>query len=202
MGKWEEAQEWERLWWDSTVHNSLFEEQKQLIYANAMGLTFTPDKKTPYNIDLNGKSVIDIGGGPTSLLLKSYNGHNLIVVDPLEYPDWVIDRYKSVGIEFVKGKGEDLPRLIAGMADEIWVYNCLQHTQDPEKIITNAQQYSDIIRLFEWVNTPITDGHLQVLTEARLNLALGGEGKVKQFNGENGCWGNAYAGIFPTKKGE
>ncbi len=202
MGKWEEAQVWEKKWWYSTVHNSLFEEQKQLVYANAMGLTFTPDNKTPYRIDLQGKSVIDIGGGPCSLLLKCYNGKKLMVVDPLEYPLWVKWRYEDCGIEFVQSKGEDIDKWLMERADEVWLYNVLQHTDSPEKIIESAQMYSDIIRLFEWVDTKPTAGHLQTLTESRLNSILRGEGKVKLFIGENGCRGLAYYGIFPTKKGE
>ena len=159
-----------------------------------MSLAFTPSEKTPYNINLEGKSVIDIGGGPCSLLLKCYNTETLMVVDPLIYPTWVRDRYMQCGILYCQNKGEEFR---AEGYDEVWIYNCLQHTDDPERIIKNAQQASDIIRIFEWIDTSISDGHLHTLTEDKLNKWLDGNGKVGVLNGENGCRGKYYTGVFP-----
>ena len=196
MGNWSESIAWEKQWWKN-CNNTLLEEQKQLIYATKMGLAFTPSEKTPYNINLEGKSVIDIGGGPCSLLLKCYNAGTLMVVDPLEYPEWVQLRYETCGIKLIQGKGEDLWSLVIGTADEVWIYNCLQHTEDPYKIITNAQKGADIIRIFEWIDTSASDGHLHTLTEDKLNEWLNGNGKVGVLNGENGCRGKYYTGVFP-----
>jgi len=69
---WQQAQEWEFGWWGNCV-NTYGEETKQLLYAARMGLTAFHDGKSPFNFDLGGASVLDIGGGPSSLLLKCTN---------------------------------------------------------------------------------------------------------------------------------
>ena len=95
---WRRAQAWERDWWGDCL-NTYSEEEKQLVYANRMGLVAFHDGKSPYNFDLGGMSVLDIGGGPCSLLLKCVNFRGK-VIDPLCFPDWVLARYELAGIEF------------------------------------------------------------------------------------------------------
>ena len=191
---WNDAQEWERQWWGS-CQNTYGEEQKQLLYANRMGLRPHHDGRSPYNFDLNGRSVLDIGGGPVSLLLKCTNFNEAWVADPCHYPDWVYLRYDMASIGYGRIAGEDVDT--TGY-DEVWLYNVLQHTQDPEKIIRNAQRAGRIIRIFEWIETRINEGHPHSFTEAQFNDWLGGEGKVETLNGQANCWGKCYYGIFPT----
>lgn len=188
---WKEAQEWERKWHDNCV-NSYWEETKQRVYADRMGLVAFHDKGRFPTYDLQGKSILDIGGGPYSLLLKCINVDGT-VVDPCDYPQWTRDRYKESGLTFVQASGEAFGT--TKIFDEVWIYNCLQHTENPEKILKNARQYSKIIRLFEWIDTGISDGHLHDLKEEKLNKWLGGIGKVEVLN-ESGCMGKAYFGIF------
>lgn len=190
---WNNAQEWERQWW-GTCQNTYGEEQKQLLYANRMGLRPYHDGRSPYNFDLKGASVLDIGGGPVSLLLKCTNFFGF-VADPCRYPDWVHARYASAGIDYAQEAGEIID--FQGF-DEVWLYNVLQHTQDPEKIIRNAQRAGRIIRIFEWIETRINEGHPHSFTEQQLNGWLGGEGKTETLNGQANCWGKCYYGIFPT----
>ena len=187
---WEEANTWETDWWGSCV-NTLGEETKQLVYANRMGLVTTPNASTPYRFDLGGISVLDIGGGPSSLLLKCENVTGK-VVDPMSMPDWVKARYTAAGINYRQGKGEDITD--TGF-DECLCYNVLQHTENPEKIIDNAKRAAKIIRIFEWINTPVNVGHIHTLTEDSLNEWLGGEGKTELIR-EGGCNGLAYYGVF------
>lgn len=190
---WRSAQTWEQDWWGSCT-NTLGEETKQLLYANRMGLKMFHDGKSPYNFDLAGASVLDIGGGPTSLLLRcvSIKGK---VIDPLSVPDWVLDRYIAAGIAFAQSAGEDI---VENGYDECWIYNVLQHVRDPARVIQNAQRASKLIRLFEWIDTPINEGHPHTLTRDMLDSWLGGEGKVERLDGQNTCWGMCYYGIFPT----
>lgn len=190
---WEKAQEWEKEWWGGCV-NTYGEEEKQLLYANRMGLKTFHDGKSPYNFDLGGALVLDVGGGPCSLLLKCRNVKG-VVIDPLPFPAWVLERYKLVSIEFMQMAAEDLD---AEDFDEVWIYNVLQHVQSPELVISNAQRAARLIRIFEWVDTPMNEGHLHSLKEAWLNERLGGEGKVERFNGQANCYGRAYYGIFPV----
>lgn len=194
MNKWQQAQKWEKEWWNA-CQNTYYEEMKQLLYAEKMGLVRVPDAKTPYRFDLREISVLDIGGGPVSLLLKCVNVRGK-VVDPLPLPKWVKERYKLVGIECEQIKAENIKE--KGF-DEVWIYNVLQHAENPQKIIQNARRAGKIIRIFEWMNTPPSEGHPHTLTEKELNEWLNGEGKVKVMGSpfRGNC--KAYYGIFPTK---
>jgi hypothetical protein len=193
---WAEGQEWERQWHGNCA-NSLNEEIKQLGYAEKMGLELVRTPKTPYNFDLRGASVLDIGGGPASLLLKCRNYLAAKVVDPCDYPKWVKARYANCNIGFLQVKGEDISE--TGW-DEAWIYNCLQHTEDFRRVIANARRAAKLIRIFEWVDTPITPGHNHTLRAAELDELLGGQGKVEVFNGQRGLGGPAYYGIFPARR--
>jgi len=191
--QWEKAQRWERDWWDGCI-NTHGEEEKQLLYADRMGLTAFHDGKSPYNFDLGGALVLDIGGGPCSLLLKCRNVNGM-VIDPLSFPSWILARYEAAGVEFVQMAAEDLD---AEDFDEAWIYNVLQHVRSPEAVIANARNAARFIRIFEWIDTPTNEGHPHSLTETWLNEQLCGEGKVERFNGQAHCWGKAYYGVFPT----
>jgi len=193
MSDWQQAQEWEHGWWDDCA-NTHSEEEKQLVYARKMGLTTFHDGKSPYNFDLGGASILDIGGGPVSLLLKCVNFQGK-VVDPLRFPDWVLARYELAGIEFERAQGECIEE--AGW-DECWLYNVLEHTEDPALIVQNARKAAGVVRIFQWIDTGISAGHLHSLTAAQLDGWLGGEGKVEQINRRE-CKGKGYYGIFPTE---
>lgn len=191
---WQDAQKWEREWHGNCV-NSFNEERKQLEYAKLMGLKMSPTHKTPHTFDLEGKSVLDIGSGPYSLLLKCRNFTNSYVTDPLmgKFPNWVIDRYVQHGLIPLSVSGEDLSQ--GEVYDEVWFYNVLEHTYDPEKIIKNAKKFGKIVRVFEWLNTPPNIGHPQVLRAEDLNEWLGGEGKVIATPRGNGI-ATSYSGVF------
>jgi len=191
---WKKAQAWEENWWGNCV-NTFNEEKKQLIYAQRMGLKTSPNPKTPYRFDLKGKSILDIGSGPCSLLLKCENFKQSYAIDPLmnKYPEWVRERYNSIGLVCNDEKGEDVddyPKV-----DEVWIYNVLEHVDSPKKVIENAKKVGKIIRLFEWINTKKNPGHPHSLKEKKLDKWLGGTGKTEDMS-SNGLFGTAYYGIF------
>jgi 2-polyprenyl-3-methyl-5-hydroxy-6-metoxy-1,4-benzoquinol methylase len=196
MSDWHEDQEWEKEWHGNCV-NSLNEELKQLVYAKRMGLKLAGDVKTPYRFDLQGKSILDIGGGAYSLLLKAENYSYAVVADPCEYPKWTYERYLSSNITTVTIEAEALDAVEFGVPffDEVWMYNVLQHTMNPEKIIKNAKRWGKIVRYFDWIEQGVSKGHPQNLHEKDLNKWFGGIGKVEQLN-ESGCVGTSYYGIF------
>ena len=173
--------------------NTFDEDQKHYVYARYMGL-----KQKGYAFDVGGNSIIDIGGGPTSMLLKTINLGNPnyigcgLVVDPLKYPDWTYQRYKAKGIDCEIMRGEDVNE--KGF-DECWIYNCLQHTDDPELIIKNALSAAKTLRIFEWVNVPAHDGHPIELTKEKLDVWIGKEGQTIQL-AESGCFGKAYFSTY------
>ena len=190
---WKNAQKWEADWWNSCA-NTYGEEEKQILYARRMGLEFYHNKKSPYNIDMDGKRVIDIGGGPVSLLLKCTGLIEAVVVDPLKMPYWVQLRYEEHGIRLTDEPGEQMK--IDGTYDEAWIYNCLQHTANPKNIVENALASAKIVRVFEWINTVINEGHPHAFTSQQLDKWFKGEGRVEELTGQANCVGTCYYGIF------
>lgn len=191
-----EHQQFERDWWSDCLL-TFGEEAKQLSYSYRMGM---PTGQHPYSgqwpyIDLHGKSVVDIGGGPVSLLLKCGHRGMTAVVDPCPYPEWVYQRYTEAGITVYRMPAEEFNP--SGRYDEGWSYNCLQHVEDPERIVRRMREYCDVIRLFEWIDTPPTLGHPHTLTAANLEMWLGGRGSIENLN-ENGAHGKCFYGAFPT----
>jgi SAM-dependent methyltransferase len=188
MNNWSEDQKWEANWWGKCL-NTWGEEEKQRHYAKCMGLTELSNSQFSFYYDLRGKSVLDIGCGPVSLLLKCINLGDAVAIDPLPYPSWVADRYFHAGIEYDQYKGEDLA--LKGF-DEVWIYNVLQHVEDPVAIIANAKRAGKIIRLFEWLEIGVAPGHPWNLLEDQMNEWLGGEGKVNADVPR----GKEYYGVF------
>lgn len=204
MTEWSEHQAWELAWWQGCT-NTFGEEQKQLTYANRMGLVAQNIAGKWPVYDLERKSVVDIGGGPVSMLLKAVNLRLGVVVDPCHYPLWVSARYQAAHIQQVVMRGEDMPadgKMLAeahkAPFDEAWIYNVLQHTDDPERVVANARVSARLIRLFEWVDTTPSDGHPHTLRADDLARWLGSPGTLEYLSGENGCLGFAYHGVFPS----
>jgi len=191
---WEEAQKWERAWHGDCIRTELGEEIKQIEYAKRMGLEFFNDGKSSYNIQCHGRSIVDIGGGPCSLLLKADNADQKIVIEPMQMPLWVYQRYKAAGISVISIKGEDLR--LKGF-DEAWIYNVLAHTENPRLVIERAKIAARTIRIFEWINMGISPGHLQSLTKEDLDLWLGKEGHTERLSDkERNLHGWCYYGEF------
>ncbi len=184
-------QEWEQ-WWHGNCVNSFGEEAKQISYAHRMGLTVVPYMGKWPVYDLDGRSVLDLGGGPASMLLKTINGWG-IVVDPCPYPQWVYDRYEAAGIQTRKQTAETFAH--DAKLTECWIYNVLQHVEDPEQVITVAKANTHILRIFEWVETETNVGHPHTLHADDLNRWIGGTGTVENIN-ENGAVGLCYYGVF------
>ena len=199
-----EHDSFEREWWGNCT-NTFSEEVKQLSYAHRMGLENIGVNEGYWPLyDLKFKNVVDIGGGPVSMLLKCVNvGALSAVADPCDYPAWVEARYESAGIDLIKESGEKYKYIPSsaiefcgdGYIDEVWIYNVLQHVDDPELIINNAKSYCKTIRIFEWIDIAPYLGHPQELKETKLNEWLGGVGTVEEMN-ENGHVGRAYYGVF------
>lgn len=190
---WSQEQEWERNWHGNCV-NSFGEETKQFVYAKKMGLPLVRDDKSPYNFDVHGASILDIGAGPYSMLLKTLNFSKALAIDPCQYPGWIYARYDAANIKYMIMTGEDITMQV-GIWDEAWIYNVLQHVADPALIIKNARMCSRIVRLYEWIENGVSPGHPQNLTEKDLNAWLGGIGKAETID-ESNCRGLAYFGIF------
>lgn len=189
---WEEAQIWESDWHGNCA-NSFQEELKQYLYAHYMGLDkYATNYYGQRGWDFGDKKVLDVGCGPYSMLLKS-KAKKRAGIDPCNYPEWVKLRYKECGIEFLNIPAEEMK------FDEVFsiglLYNCLQHTKQPEVIISNMKKYCKVIHVFEWLECGLSDGHIQNLTEEKMNNWLGGIGKVYNLN-QSPLVGDAFFGTF------
>lgn len=183
----EDKYEFEKQYWGNCV-NTFDEDNKHYVYAAYMGL-----ERYHYSFDAKNKSILDIGGGPSSMLLKCFNLKRGKVVDPIEYPEWTKLRYKSHNVEVDVRRGEDVNE--TGW-DEVWIYNCLQHTDDVELIIRNAKRAAKVLRIFEWIDVPAHDGHPVELTQNFLDECIGLPGSRVRVLAEQGCFGKAYFGTY------
>lgn len=136
------------------------------------------------------------------MLLKCHSGGRRVVVDPCHYPEWVKARYDIAGIEYFVEAGEHIDQVAAitegERFDEAWIYNVLQHTYDPKRIIHHARTFARKVRIFEWIDIPAHPGHPQELKANLLAEWLGGFGFVEDFRPrpENGCNWIAFCGAF------
>lgn len=198
--KWNKAQAWELDWHGDCV-NSFHEEEKQFVYAEKMGLEKVSTPKSPHNFDLKGKTILDIGSGAYSILLKCLNiGKDSMAVDPLmdKFPEWVIGRYNALGVLAITCAGEEIDKKINKTFDEVWIYNVLEHTYNPKKLLDNALELGKVLRIFEWLETRANVGHPQTLYEDKLNEWLSGTGRVESIK-RGGAQGKAYYGVFKGK---
>lgn len=187
MTNWEQDQAWEANWWGDCL-NTYGEETKQFEYAPKMGLEVLSDSQGKFFL-IGGVSVLDVGGGPISLLLKCRDRGRSVVVDPCNYPAWITRRYKEGDIEYKRTKAEAMS--FDEIFDEVWLYNVLQHVDSLEGTVRGCQKYGKIIRVFEWLEIGVAPGHPHNLLEEELNDLFHGEGKVVPAQR-----GKEYYGIF------
>lgn len=194
---WEEAQEEELFFW-STPGAELGEQLKQLTYAKYLKLDFIHDGNSPYVIDKTGLKILDVGGGPVSLLLKTV-AREKVVADPCMFPSYVYERYTSNNIDYWHMPGEDL---VGKHFDEVWMYNVLQHTQDPKLIFKNirkALKNGGVFRFLDWIDTPTNTAHPISLTYDKLSEWLAEyyeQPLLKTEINENGAVGKIAYGVF------
>ena len=167
--EWEHAAEFEANWWGLEPNERWNEEvRKQHTYAAKMGL--------PEDLDL-GKptTVLDIGCGPTSMLLRAdRHGAPAVGVDPLPVSKDTLQRYKAAGVTFLNFKAEEFDSTEFSVFAEAWIYNCLQHTDNPVAILEEVAKAARTVRIFEWINLEPAPGHPQTLTEKLFATAFKG----------------------------
>lgn len=193
MTTWGDAQEAETAWW-GTCQNTYDEETMQLIMAAKMGLAVQGAVITAAG------TIADIGGGPVSLLLKTQGWLRAMVVDPAIYPTWTRARYGGAGIEVIGDKGEDFLAYNTGWLDEVWVYNTLQHVDDPEAIVVGACRSAGTVRIFEWIGFETNDCHIHTLDGNLIRAWAMGTGVQASSMMESISWAGgehlSFHGVF------
>ncbi len=177
----------------STYSSHLCETDKQTFYAIQTGLV--TDDKYPYVINMNGKSVLEIGGGPVGLTLRVPSNSRRKVIDPSPYPQWVKDRYQYFGIEYESIKAEDMNE--SGW-DEVWLFNVMQHIDNPDQAFENIIKSAKVIRIFEWLNTPIDESHPSSFTKEWYDNKLNIIGATMPVRQPYMYQTDAYYGVYNT----
>jgi 2-polyprenyl-3-methyl-5-hydroxy-6-metoxy-1,4-benzoquinol methylase len=173
--QWTQAQEHEAEYWGNCLGMHVWNEfVKQEQYGREMGL-FSEYGNGSGELEMQGKTVLDVGGGPVSMTLRCLNATKLVVVDPLKWLPSVLRRYHHYGIDLVRSAAENLPDI--GKFDEVWMYNVLQHVNDPHRVldaVTKHVAVGGVFRIFEWLNIPTDKCHLHTLTAAMILNSLTG----------------------------
>ena len=164
--RWQEAQRAEKESWDIVLDSpqDIIEYNPAKRHFPVMGLT----AETVFF----GKNIVDLGGGALSLLLNFPRIQGL-VVDPIQFDEKWIKRYKDFGIDFLCATAEDfLLGVDKRLWDEVWIYNTLQHVKDPEFILRNVHKIAKVLRISEPCLTPINTPHPYSFTPYWLNGIL------------------------------
>lgn len=170
---------------------------KRLFIAGVLGVASRRAEASP------SRSVLDIGCGPESIaLLFPDELERITALDPLVFDDEDEDRYVDAGVERIVSPAEDFrPWTADGWRpwDEVWIYNCLQHTRDPLAVLDVAKRCARrAVRVFEYVHVPTDDLHLHVLTPEFLRGSFRGWNPAREVTGtwrQNGS-ADFYSALF------
>lgn len=145
--RWVLAQKEEKL---HHVHEDLNEAVKK--WENIYDFYF---RYLNVDLDLKGKTVLEIGPARIAALLYCNNYGPSFIVEPTKYEDSEY-LYNEKQISFIREVYEecDSPKV-----DEIWLFNVLQHIIDPDLFIEKCKKNTKVIKFFEPINTPIEVHH-------------------------------------------
>lgn len=105
--------------------------------------------------DLKGKSVIEIGPGRIAALLFCENYSDGCIIEPTHY-EGISHLYDRKNLRVVQNLVESC---VLHEVDEVWIFNVLQHVQDPDKLIAKCKSAAKVIRFFEPVDLPTNNEH-------------------------------------------
>lgn len=107
--------------------------------------------------DQQGAMIVEIGCGPypaTSFVVNL----EPILIEPLGFNQL----NRMIGAQWIRAPFEDTE---IKQADEVWLFNCIQHVRDPELVITKAKEIAKVIRFFEPVDYPTCVYHPHTFTQ-------------------------------------
>jgi SAM-dependent methyltransferase len=121
----------------------------------------------PSDLNMQGKTILDVGCGPVSMLLRATHG-GAVGIDPLLMSEETKAKYAQANVALHNCKAENYEPIKVSPApqhfDEGWMYNCLQHVDDPDKVMKVLLQTSGSVRIFEWIDRHADAGHPHTLT--------------------------------------
>jgi len=108
------------------------------------------------DVNQKGKSIAEVGCGPyPSVLYCSYS--LAVLYEPLGYDALRVAAVDKEGVVWFQQAFEDVIR--PPHTDELWLFNCLQHVRDPEKVVEKAKETSRVIRFFEPIDFGTSEPH-------------------------------------------
>jgi hypothetical protein len=107
------------------------------------------------NPDVTGKVIAEIGPADIPGLYYCQGTDKSFVVEPMPS-----DILPTLGVKVRKAKAENVDY---SKVDEVWLFNVLQHVQDPEKIVQKVKK-AKRVRWFEPVDQGTDACHLHNLT--------------------------------------
>jgi hypothetical protein len=172
--RWESAQIGEKIY---HIQDSV--EKSYESYKNSYPYYF---KYLNIDTNLSGKSVVEIGPARIAGLLFCTNYSKSYIIEPTPY-EGIDYLYENKNIEIIKEKAEscNFPYV-----DEVWIFNLMQHVQDPDKLIEICKKHSKIIKFFEPIDLPTNNEHPYSFSLEDYKNYFGDCVKVYSFNGEIG----------------
>lgn len=184
--RWNEAQDAEREFHNKQLAEEGFESVKAQ-YAQNYAYYF---KYLGLDPEQHGKTIIEIGCADFPALEYCYFEKGYLV-EPL--PSKILkDTVEDFpNLELIQAKCEDveLPK-----ADEVWLFNVLQHVQDPDLFIKRCKDAAEVIRFFEPIDWPIEIYHPHTFGFGDFVSWFGDcckryEGTVPEFHAANCAFG-------------
>jgi len=164
---WEKAHRVEQVNWDGAIR------LKELDALRTTSLALYSDMMELGTANLSGKTILDIGGGYTSMLTAFFPAYeDGVVVDPAEKKKEIVEYYSKFRVIYIPVPAEEYLTGIHWMYDEIWMYNCLKHTIDPELILRSLPNAGKVLRIAELTDTIQDDSHPHILTKEWLTEML------------------------------
>jgi 2-polyprenyl-3-methyl-5-hydroxy-6-metoxy-1,4-benzoquinol methylase len=196
--RWTEAQAKEQSNWNASISKNDTEYQKGISvfrFSWVMGLT-------PYQ-NLKGITVLDIGGGFSSILPTFVNYKHGTVVDPIAIPDVIGEYYYERKITYARMTAEEFLTTYHGHKfDEIWIYNLLKHVADPYPIMHNLSKVGKVLRFCEIMDDVVDTAHLRALDYDYLYknlISISTKQDFRQAHQTYDIYMDLYGGVFELK---
>jgi len=124
--------------------------------------------------EIADRTVLDVASGPLSLLFDYPPRAGSTALDPLPFGGFEA-AYEAAKIERVRTTAEEYAP--TQRWDEVWMYNCLQHVLRPDEVVARLTRWArSRIRIFEWIDQPLSEVHLHRIQPGDIAAVLWGYG--------------------------
>jgi hypothetical protein len=108
-------------------------------------------------LNVSDRVIVEIGPADFPALAYVQHAKGSMIIEPMPS-----EHLKRFGIPINTGMAED----VEYEADEVWLFNVLQHVIDPHKIVERAKKQASVVRFFEPIDYGCDECHPWNLTEA------------------------------------